>query len=208
MEPGILVGGRFEIERRAGAGGMGVVYRARDRQGGLVALKVLRDPSPIAIERFAREASILADLEHPGIVRYVAQGTTPEGEIYIAMEWLDGEDLHHFLWRQGVGIAESVDVARRIAEALTTAHARGIVHRDIKPSNVFVVGGDLGHLKVLDFGVARLRESDRRATATGATLGTPGYMAPEQVRGERDVDTRADVFSLGCVLFECLTGRP
>src|SRR5262249_34339989 len=103
---------------------------------------------------------------------------------------------------------QAIQVVRSAAEALAEAHARGIVHRDIKPSNLFLPNGDLKRLKVLDFGIAHLHFATRAMTRTGTTLGTPGYMAPEQARGDRQVGPPADVFALGCVLFECLTGRP
>src|SRR6185369_5218253 len=212
MKPGDLVAGRFEIERLAGWGGMGDVYRAVDRLRGLpVALKVLHGEdhreSPFAAERFAREAETLAELTHPAIVKYIAHGRTPAGELYLAMEWLDGEDLGARLSRSGLGVAEAVMLATRVAEALGAAHARGVVHRDVKPSNLFLCDGRVDRVKVVDFGIAR-RDRALGATRTGVLLGTPGYMAPEQARGGRELDARADVFALGCVLFECITGRP
>ncbi len=223
MKPGALLGERFVIEAHACTGGMGSVYRARDRERGdaLVALKVMTDDERGLGPRFAREASVLAELDHPGIVRYVAHGMSSAGSgssTYLAMEWLEGEDLASHLARahtHRIDVASAVVIARRAAEALAAAHERGIVHRDIKPSNLFLVEQDPRRLKVLDFGVARVTGSvapfgptERPITRTGAIVGTVGYMAPEQARGDRDVDPRADVFSLGCVLFECLTGRP
>src|SRR5579871_1187809 len=207
MKAGELVAGRFEIERVAGVGGMGTVYRASDRasSGAPVALKILAGEQNA--ERFGREARLLAELRHPGIVRYIDHGRTTDGKEYLAMEWLDGEDLGKRLGRTGLTAAESVALAVRVAEALGAAHARGIVHRDVKPSNLFLPGGDLARVRVLDFGIARVGDATRAATRTGMLLGTPGYMAPEQARGGKDLDARADVFALGCVLFECLTGR-
>jgi serine/threonine protein kinase/tetratricopeptide (TPR) repeat protein len=208
MRPGVTIADRFEVEHVAGTGGMGTVYRARDRVTGLpVALKVLREDAG-AMDRFAREAEVLAELRHPGIVRYVAHGTTRSGEPYLAMDWLDGQDLADRLAHTGLTVADSVKLVIRASEALSAAHARGIVHRDIKPSNLFLPSDDVEQVKVLDFGVVRLQHATRSPTRTGTTVGTPGYMAPEQARGERLIDARADVFSLGCVLFECLTGRP
>ncbi|MCW5806255.1 MAG: protein kinase, partial [Deltaproteobacteria bacterium] len=208
-----VIEGRFEIEAVAGTGGMGTVYRARDRVSGeRVALKMLRgNASAENAERFAREIRVLANLRHPGIVRYVADGRTTEGpeeRLWLAMEWLDGENLSQRLSRAGLSPAEAVHLLRRVAEALGAAHDRGVVHRDIKPSNLFLVGRDLERVVVLDFGVARIADAVRGVTGTGVMVGTPGYMAPEQVRGDRDVGPRADVFAAGCVLFECLTGRP
>ncbi|APR78317.1 Adenylate cyclase [Minicystis rosea] len=201
---------RFEALRRAGAGAMGTVFRARDRVGGgWVAVKILREEDAHDVERFAREGDILAGLSHPGIVRHVAHGVTAAGEHYLAMEWLDGEDLAARLLRRGLTAAETLTLARRALDALAFAHARGLVHRDLKPSNLFLVGGDVARVKIVDFGIARLgRENGKRLTSTGALLGTPGYIAPEQILGAPAHDPRADLFSLGCVLFECLAGRP
>ena len=208
MKPGQLVEARFEIVRLAGSGGMGAVYLARDAASGdHVALKVLHVRGEQHAARFAREAEVLSELRHPGIVRYVGHGRTADGELWLAMEWLEGEDLAARLDRSRMTVGESVGLVLRAARALAEAHARGVVHRDIKPSNLFLSGRDLERVKLLDFGIARHRQVGP-VTGTGMTLGTPGYMAPEQARGERDVDARADVFSLGCVLFECITGNP
>jgi hypothetical protein len=203
-----VLDGRFEIERLAGAGAMGAVYKARDRvTGELVAVKVLRVAHPDAAMRFAREAELLASLDHPAIVRSVATGATPRGEPFLAMEWLEGEDLSARLARERLSISEALTVATRVAEALGAAHARGVVHRDVKPSNLFLVGGELERVRLLDFGIAKLTLGESRATQTGALIGTPGYFAPEQAEGGR-VEPASDVFALGCVLFECLTGQP
>jgi tetratricopeptide (TPR) repeat protein len=207
VRPGEVVAERFEIAGEAGSGGMGRVFRARDRlAGGDVALKVLHRGE--YAERFAREARLLADLSDPAIVRYVAHGNTGSGQPYLAMEWLEGEDLAQRLSRGTLPVDDGVAVGKRLARALAVAHARGIVHRDIKPSNVFLPGGVVGAAKVLDFGIALSTLPTTPRTRTSAVLGTPGYMAPEQARGTRTVDARADVFALGCVLFECLTGVP
>jgi len=207
MKPGDIVENRFVLEDVAGSGGMGTVYRALDRSSGSpVAFKVLRSASLDAAERFAREVRILAGLRHPGIVRYIADGRTAEGEMWLAMEWIDGESLSQRLTRGGLTASESVELVRRVAEALGAAHERGVIHRDLKPSNLYLAGGDLERVKVLDFGVARI--SDTSSTRTGVMVGTPGYMAPEQARGDKNVGARSDVFALGCLLFECLTGKP
>jgi|HubBroStandDraft_2_1064218.scaffolds.fasta_scaffold25489_2 serine/threonine protein kinase len=208
LEPGELVAGRFRIERRAGHGGMGTVYRAGDAStGGHAAVKVMAKQSKSVAARFLREAEILAELSHPAVVRYIAHGTTADGEPFLAMEWLEGEDLAERLTRGALGVGESLAVVRRAAEGLAIAHARGVVHRDLKPSNLFLVGGDAGRATVIDFGVARVA-AWAVLTRPGASLGTVGYMAPEQAIEAADVDARADVYGLGCVLFECLTGRP
>jgi tetratricopeptide (TPR) repeat protein len=200
---------RFVIERLVGSGGMATVYRAVDKQSGQpVALKVLHGRTTEQTERFEQEAELLAELSHPAIVRYSGHGTTPAGEHYLAMEWLDGETLEEVLGRGPLSIAESVDLGRRVADALASAHRRGIVHRDIKPANLFLPGGALASVRVLDFGLARRVLDQRRITQSGGIMGTPMYMAPEQARGEPYIDARADIFSLGCVLFQCLTGQP
>jgi len=208
-KPGELFVDRFELERLAGEGGMGSVYRARDRAtGSPVAVKLLHAAAQAHRHRFLREADLLAELQHPAVVRYVAHGASSTGQLYLAMEWLDGHDLGERLRTVGVTPAESLHVVGAVAEVLELAHGHGVIHRDIKPSNLFLVDGDPSRVKVLDFGVARLtgRPDGGADTRTGAMLGTPGYMAPEQARGLREVDGRADLFSLGCVLFQCLTG--
>src|SRR5215472_15134046 len=205
MERGDVIAERFVIERLAGEGGMATVYRALDRENGEpVAVKLVdaRDAP-----RFSLEAAVLSELHHPAIVRYVAHGRTGNDALYLVMEWLEGEDLSIRIRRGRLGTAESLVVVRRVAEALVLTHAQGIIHRDIKPSNVFLPGGLLEQAKLLDFGVARITsQSGPPPTRTGTTVGTPGYMAPEQARGSVELDERADFFSLGCVLFECLTG--
>jgi tetratricopeptide (TPR) repeat protein len=208
VEPARILEDRFEIEHLAGSGGMGRVYRARDRQsGGPVAVKVLHGDGAVEAERFAREVEALAGLSHPAIVRFVSHGRTAQGEPFLVTEWLDGEDLGARLRRMGLTIGESLALGARAAAALGEAHRLGVVHRDIKPGNLWLVGGRPEEVKILDFGIARLRGRERTLTQAGAMIGTPGYMAPEQARGEKRVDARADVFSLGCVLFKCLTGR-
>ncbi len=207
---GTVVGGRFAIDRLAGRGGMGAVYHAVDRQtAGVAAIKILHDGTHSdATERFAREVALLADLTHPGFVRYLGHGTTDEDQPFLAMEWLEGEDLATRLRRVGIGANEAVQVIARVASALGIAHARGVIHRDIKPSTLFLVDLDLARVKILDLGIARLANASSDMTRTGAAIGTPRYMAPEQARGSRDLDARADVFSLGCVLFECFAAHP
>jgi tetratricopeptide (TPR) repeat protein len=210
MRVGYVVADRFQLEELAGEGGMGTVYRAREiHSGRTVALKLLHGAGPASdAERFAREARVLADLHHPGIVRYVAHGFTRAGEPYLAMEWLDGETLSRRLSRGRLALDESVLLARRLAEALGAIHAHGVVHRDIKPHNLFLPGGDVDRVKLVDFGIARRRIETHPVTRTNGFVGTPAYTAPEQARGSSEVSAQADVFSLGCVLFECLTGQP
>ncbi len=204
---GSLVAGRFEVESLADFGGMGAVYRAKDKlTGGRVGLKVMLADG--GSERFAREARVLADLFHPAIVRYVAHGSLESGAQYLAMEWLEGIDLRAHLVKTKMSIGDSVALVRIVADALGAAHVRGVVHRDVNPRNLFLVGGDVRKVKLLDFGIARPLKATFAMTVPGIYLGTPGYMAPEQARGADEIDARADVFALGCVLYECLTGRP
>lgn len=207
-QPGSFVGNRFWLERPAGSGGTSVVWRAHDRElDRPVALKLIEGRRQEDLLRFGRETQLLLSLNHPKIVRYVAHGLDSDGAMYLALEWLEGEDLAARLGRVGLTIAESMSVVEQVASALAAAHAQGIVHRDVKPSNIFVVGGDLANLRLLDFGIARMAGSAQTTTGPGSVLGTPGYMAPEQARGASDTDDRADIFALGSVLFECLTGR-
>ncbi len=208
MQKGELISGRFEVEHLSAAGGMGQIYRARDLQTGApVAIKVLYQVGAIEMQRFAREADLLANLRHPGIVRYVGGGATPGGGPYLAMEWLEGEPLSERLKRAQLTLGESLVLGVRVASALAAIHQRNVVHRDLKPSNIFLRGGAIDDIKLIDFGIAWRPDESRQLTVPGAMLGTPGYIAPEQAHGAPDVDARADVFSLGCVLFRCLSGR-
>ncbi len=208
MRLGERLDDRFELEQQIGSGGMAEVFRARDAvSGSPVAIKIIAGERNHRTARFAREIAVLAGLSHPGIVRYVSHGVTPESRLFLAMEWLDGETLDARLHRGPLPAHEAVTLATRAAEALGAAHARGVVHRDLKPSNLFLPDGRIDQVKLLDFGIAR-REGRTQLTRTGTLIGTPGYMAPEQVRTSGQVDARADVFALGCVLFECLTGVP
>ncbi len=209
MKPGDLIADRFEVERLAGWGGMAGVYRSLDRfTGETVALKLLHGDDERDAARFASEANVLASLRHPGIVRYVAHGRTAAGQSYLAMEWLEGEDLASRLSGVGLTIDESLTLGAVIADALGVAHAHGVVHRDITPGNVYLLGSDIARAKMLDFGIARVHNRTFGTRREGIVLGTLWYMAPEQARGAAVIDARADVFALGCVLFECLTGRP
>jgi serine/threonine protein kinase/tetratricopeptide (TPR) repeat protein len=208
LRPGAIFAERFELEAVAGSGGMGTIYRARELGSGrLVAIKILHAPREQSAERFLREAQLLSMLTHPNIVQYIEHGEF-EGNLYIAMEWLEGEDLSDRLERQGFTIPEAISVITQCASALSVAHRAGFIHRDIKPSNIFLVQGDPSRIKLLDFGIARkLKRTEPQMTQVGILLGTPGYMAPEVIR-EQAVDASSDVFSLGSVFFECLTGKP
>ena len=198
---------RFLLQDRAGAGGMGDVFRATDQESGaIVAVKVLR-ASAGAVERrrFQREIAVIADLRHPNIVEYVAHGTLPDHRLFYAMEWLEGEDLGQRQRHTPLGMRDAVEVIRRSAAAMAAVHARGIVHRDLKLGNIFLVRGKGTAIKLIDFGVVRLPEAEP-VDDRGSIIGTPHFMAPEQARGE-NVDARADVYSLGSALFRLITGR-
>jgi serine/threonine protein kinase/tetratricopeptide (TPR) repeat protein len=209
MQPGTVVAGRYVVVELAGSGGMSTVYKARDRSGDLVALKVLKLQAAHQVARFLRETNLLHKLRHPAIVSYLDSGLIEDsGQYFLVLEWLEGRDLHSFLGEGRLGIDDSLRLAERIADALGFAHAQGVVHRDVKPENIFLPGGDAAQAKLLDFGIARWANAMEALTSTGARFGTPAYMSPEQVRGDRDLDARADVFSLGCVLYECITGEP
>lgn len=208
MRAGETIADRFVLEEAIGAGGMGIVFRAFDRATGRrVALKVLRRLEPGTDARFAREAEVLESLFHPAIVGFVARGTTAMGEPYLAMQWLEGETLSSRLRRGPLSVDEAMTLAFRVAGAMQAAHDRGVVHRDLKPANLFLEHGRVDAVKVLDFGIARLLGPGRGITATGALIGTPGFVSPEQVMGDRHVDARTDVFALGCVLYRCLCAR-
>jgi serine/threonine-protein kinase len=197
---------RYVIKRKLGSGGMADVYLAEDQElGRRVALKLLDDrhaSDEQFVERFRREAQSAAGLNHPNIVSIFDRGRA-EGTYYIAMEYLDGRTLKELLVRNGpTPIPIAIDYARQILSALAFAHRNGIVHRDIKPHNI-VVGGD-GRLKVTDFGIARSGAS--QMTEVGSIVGTAQYLSPEQARGA-PVDPRSDLYSLGIVLYEMLTGK-
>ena len=212
MTQDLTYGDRFRVEGEPIEGGMGLVYRARDlKTNDYVAVKVVAEPQGTQALRFQQEALVLAEIAHPAIVRYLAHGSTAQGEQYMVMEWLEGETLDDRVGRGPLRITETLQIGRRVADALAAAHKHGVIHRDIKPANVFLVARDPSQAKLLDFGIARRLfdpQQNLRLTSASAALGTPLYMAPEQARGASDVDGRADIFALGCVLYECLTGQP
>ncbi|HEY2956154.1 MAG TPA: protein kinase [Candidatus Eisenbacteria bacterium] len=200
---------RYRIERELGAGGMAVVFLAEDlRHRRQVALKVLRPElaAEIGPERFVREIETVAGLSHPHILPLLDSGAAGE-LLYYAMPYVEGESLRGRLAREKqLPLADALQIAREVADALSYAHGHAVVHRDIKPENILVQSG---HAVVTDFGIARaITAAGGALTATGIALGTPAYMSPEQVAGSRDVDGRSDLYSLGCVLYEMLAGQP
>ncbi|MBI5514376.1 MAG: serine/threonine protein kinase [Deltaproteobacteria bacterium] len=215
---GRILAGRYQLERVLGRGGMGIVYEARHLTvGRSVAVKVLRPElckNAEATARFHREAQAAAAIGNEHIVEVFDFGYTAEGDTYLAMEKLDGQDLGRLL-REGGALPEgrAVGIARQIASALAAAHAKGIVHRDLKSENVCILSREgRDFVKVLDFGISKVCEAegsgaDGPITHQGAVLGTPHYMAPEQGQGAADADHRVDLYALGCILYEMLTGR-
>jgi hypothetical protein len=202
--PGAVVG-PYRVERAIGSGSAGTVYRALDqRSHAIVALKYVTDPG--LRMRFAREAATLARLQHDAIVRYVDHGDAASG-MYLAMEWLEGEDLDQRLRRGPLGWEGARVLGIRLAAALSHAHALGAIHRDISPRNVFLPGGLLERAKLLDFGLVRVDTAEIARTATNAVLGTPLYMSPEQVRDPKNVSARSDLFGLGVLLYEAISGQ-
>ncbi len=206
------IGGRYVITERIGAGGMGTVYRARHEVVGRdVAIKFL-SPDLSADEtnrnRFLREAKAANRIDHEHIIDITDYGETDDGLVFLVMEFLNGQPLSELILRGAMPSFRAVDIARQMASALARAHELDVIHRDIKPDNVFLLekhgGGDF--VKILDFGLAKMK-GEIRLTASGAVFGTPEYMAPEQARGA-PLTGKADLYALGCVLYEMLTGDP
>jgi len=202
----------YRIEDVAGRGGMGVVYRARDiALDRVVALKVIapehaRDPK--FRRRFVRESLATAGVDHPNVIPVYDAGEDSGGQLYIAMRFVEGDDLGSLLHESGsLAPALAAEIVAQAAAALDAAHSRGLVHRDVKPANVLITSGDRPHVYLTDFGLAKWEDSTSGLTSTGGWLGTPDYLAPEQVDGGRP-DARTDVYALGCVLFAALSGRP
>jgi serine/threonine protein kinase len=201
--------GDYRIVEPIGRGGMGVVYRATHPElGNAVAVKVLNDVwDPAAVARFKQEARLISQLRHPSIVQAFAFGTLADGRCYYVMDYLEGCSLKELLATDGrLEVQQAIALMRALAEALSAVHAKGIVHRDLKPANVFLLA--VGGIKLLDFGIAKLarpRGQGATITQTGKQPGTPRYMSPEQARGVA-IDHRSDIYSLGLLTFECLTG--
>ena len=199
---------RYTIQRKVGEGGMGVVFEAlEDARGRRIAIKFLNTDgggNSETLQRFRREGSRFAKIRHPNIVRVYGMGRA-RGMLYIASEFVDGVDLYHIMKQEGaMDIEKALSIVEDVARGLGEAHGCGVIHRDLKPENIMITGE--GAVKVLDFGIAKDLNASVALTVKGAYLGTPSYSAPEQIRGE-DIDGRADIFSLGVILYELVTGE-
>ena len=212
---GTVLEGAYRIERLVGEGGMGAVYEAAHlRLGTRVAVKVMARElaaNPEALARFHREALVTSGLGHPHIVQVLDFSSTPSGEPFLAMEFLEGEDLEHRLRRvRRLPIADVVHIIKQVASALAATHAKEIVHRDLKPGNIFLLtaAGENDFVKVLDFGISKVRSASTKLTRTSSVMGTPNYMSPEQAKGHiEDIDERTDQWALACIVWECLSGQ-
>jgi len=212
---GTVLEGAYRIEGLVGEGGMGAVYAATHmRLGTRVAVKVMARElaaNSEALARFHREALVTSGLGHPHIVQVLDFSTTPTGEPFLAMEFLDGEDLERRLRRVGrLPIAEVVHIVKQVASALAATHAKAIVHRDLKPGNIYLLtaAGETDFVKVLDFGISKVRSASTKLTRTSSVMGTPNYMSPEQAKGRvDDIDERTDQWALACIAWECLSGE-
>jgi eukaryotic-like serine/threonine-protein kinase len=218
LAPGHVIGDKYRVERVLGEGGMGYVVAAHHlKLDHRVALKFLKPEAlkhPHIVQRFAREARAAAKIRGEHVARVIDVGDLPNGAPFIVMEYLEGEDLAQRLVQRGpLQVDEAVGYLLQACEALAEAHAAGIIHRDLKPPNLFLArtAGRMTKLKVLDFGISKAldesSEGGRNLTSTTMIMGTPHYMSPEQLRSSRDVDQRADIWALGVVLFELLTGQ-
>jgi len=213
---GTVLGGAYKITRLIGQGGMGAVYEGVQlRLERRVAVKLMArelSANAEAIARFRREAEVTSQLGHPHIVQVFDFGAAPGGEPYLVMEYLEGEDLEKRIARVGKMSAPAAShIIRQVASALAATHAKGIVHRDLKPANVFLlsVEGETDFVKVVDFGISKVRAAGTKLTAALAVMGTPNYMAPEQAEGRIDeIDHRTDQWALACIAYELVAGRP
>ncbi|MBS1240932.1 MAG: protein kinase [Gemmatimonadetes bacterium] len=208
LPEGQVFAGRYQILEEIGSGGMGMVYRAFDRVlGEQVAIKTLRPElvrDPVAIERFKSEIRLARHISDRHVVRTHDFGDH-EGMFYLTMEYVEGITVRHLLDQRGrLGMASTIAIATQLAQSLAVAHGEGVIHRDIKPQNLLLDAN--GVLKVMDFGVARLADRSTGLTQAGMLVGTPAYMAPEQILSD-SFDARADLYAAGVVMFECLTGR-
>jgi serine/threonine protein kinase len=208
---GKVLGGKWRVESLLGEGGMASVYAAKHRNGLRGAIKLLKPhlvDSKELQRRLVREGYVANHVEHPGVVRVLDDDITEDGRAYLVLELLEGETWKSAWHKRGrrLPAAEVLETAEKVADILRAAHAAGVVHRDVKPDNVFLTSD--GEVKLLDFGIARLREADAFHTQTGTMLGTPAFMSPEQALAKwSDVDARSDLFSLGASMWTLMTGR-
>jgi serine/threonine protein kinase len=213
LNAGDVLAGQFRVRHKIGEGGMGAMYLAEQSElDRLVAIKVVNSAMasvhPQLLERFKREARALAQLQHPNVVQLYTIGQTECGLPFLAMEYVAGNTLAEELRRGPMRLERAVDIARQVASALTEVHARGVVHRDLKPDNIMLTRSSHGaeRVKVVDFGIAKMLDRAENLTVAGGFFGTPQYVAPEQARSQ-PVDARTDIYSLGLVFYELLTGR-
>ena len=203
------VADRYVVDREIGRGGAARVFRAKAPDGTVVALKVLHPELlvSVAAERFLREIRLVSQLDHPGIGRLLDSGER-DWLVYYVMPYIEGPTLKAYLARYGhLSLADTLRTAQDLLAALDHAHQREIIHRDVKPDNIMLASTGV---VLLDFGIARAIEvsGSDRLTRSGVAVGTSSYMSPEQIGGAQDIDYRSDLYSLGCVLFECLAGKP
>lgn len=211
----MLIGGKYEVVGVLGEGGMGIVYEARQRDlDRRVAVKVLRGDAardPEMVARFRREARVAASLTNPHVARILDFGTTDDGSPFMVLELLEGRDLQAEIDARGrLPLAEAVGILLEACEGVREAHARGVTHRDLKPGNVFLARqGGREIVKILDFGISKVSgPENERVTVTKGSFGTPLYMSPEQIKSARSVDHRTDVWALGIIFYEAVTGTP
>ena len=212
---GIVLGGKYRLEKKVGEGGMGKIYLSRhitlNKRYAVKMLNPEYSNNQEAIERFRREAVTAGELEHPNIINVTDIDYTSEGQAYIVMEYLDGRELREDLRNTPVVDPQrALRILYQVARALDAAHAKGIIHRDLKPENIFLIdrADQKDVVKILDFGISKIKGARAsNLTQTGMVIGTPHYMAPEQARGDRDIDTRVDIYALGSIAYEMFTGR-
>ncbi len=215
IKPGVVLAGRFKIEETIGAGGVSTVYRGKDLSiGRMVAIKMLHQ-QPLTdekeVQRFLLEAKTASAISHPNVITIFDFGVTPQGQPYMVMDYIDGISLDELIKTSELTLQRIIGIFIQVCDAMIAAHKKGIIHRDLKPSNIMLVKTDDGtdSVKLVDFGMAKffIESEDLKLSKTGDLFGTPLYMSPEHFQGLK-LDTRSDIYSLGCVLYETLTGNP